>query len=131
MTEAKESTKRALPKTSIKSVQREIASLMIGEEMGIGHDPGQHAAYVGNWILCEDPKEILRASRDAEQINRYVLGPGEGLRARRERGGRYRDRSSRAGEDAAAASGEGALMACERHAATAARQGSAKHEAGM
>ena len=40
MTEAKESTKRALPKTSIKSVQREIASLMIGEEMGIGHDPG-------------------------------------------------------------------------------------------
>jgi len=28
---------------------------------------------VGNWILREDPKEILHASRDAEQINRYVL----------------------------------------------------------
>jgi hypothetical protein len=34
-------------------------------------------------------------------------------------------------EVAAAASGEGALMACERHAATAARQGSAKCGAGM
>jgi antirestriction protein ArdC len=48
---------------------------MIGDELGIGHDPGQHAAYVKSWIqvLKEDPKEILRASRDADKIAGYVL----------------------------------------------------------
>jgi antirestriction protein ArdC len=49
---------------------------MIGDALGIGHDPGQHAAYVKSWIqvLKEDPKEILRASRDADKITGYVLG---------------------------------------------------------
>ena len=56
-------------------LRAEIASLMLGTELGIGHDPGQHAAYVGHWIkaLEDDPREILRASRDAEQIMGYVL----------------------------------------------------------
>ena len=36
---------------------------------GIGHDPGQHAAYVASWIktLEEDPTEIFRAAADAEK----------------------------------------------------------------
>jgi antirestriction protein ArdC len=57
-------------------LRAEIASLMIGDELGIGHDPGQHAAYVKSWVqvLKEDPKEILRASRDADKIAGYVLG---------------------------------------------------------
>jgi antirestriction protein ArdC len=48
---------------------------MIGEALGIGHDPGQHAAYVKSWvqILKDDPKEILRASRDADKITGYVM----------------------------------------------------------
>jgi len=52
-----------------------IASLMVGDQLGIGHDPGQHAAYVKSWVqvLKEDPKEILRASRDADKIAGYVL----------------------------------------------------------
>ena len=56
-------------------MRAEIASLMIGDELGVGHDPGNHASYVKSWIkvLKDDPKEILRAARDAEQINRYVL----------------------------------------------------------
>ncbi|WP_108653171.1 ArdC family protein [Dongshaea marina] len=56
-------------------LRAEIASLMIGERLEIGHDPGQHAAYVGSWIkaLKDDPKEILRASKDAEQICEYVM----------------------------------------------------------
>ncbi|CAK7035933.1 MAG: DNA primase TraC [Bacteroides sp.] len=56
-------------------LRAEIASLMIGDELGIGHDPGQHAAYVGSWIkvLREDPKEILRAAKDAEAIKDYVM----------------------------------------------------------
>lgn len=38
-------------------LRAEIASLLLGGELGIGHDPGQHVAYVGSWIkaLQDDP----------------------------------------------------------------------------
>ena len=57
-------------------LRAEIVSLMVGDRLGIGHEPGQHAAYVKSWVhvLKEDPKEILRASRDADEIAGYVLG---------------------------------------------------------
>ncbi|GLR55188.1 zincin-like metallopeptidase domain-containing protein [Shinella yambaruensis] len=57
-------------------LRAEIASLMLGERLGIGHDPGQHVAYVGGWIkaLKEDPREIFRAASDAERITGYVMG---------------------------------------------------------
>lgn len=56
-------------------LRAEIASMILGDELGIGHDPGQHAAYVGSWIkaLQEDPLEIFRAAADAEKIQDYVL----------------------------------------------------------
>lgn len=56
-------------------LRAEIASLMLGERLEIGHDPGQHAAYVGSWVkaLKEDPKEIFRAASDAERISGYVM----------------------------------------------------------
>lgn len=56
-------------------LRAEIASMMLGEELGIGHDPGQHAAYVGSWIkaLENDPHEIFRASTAAQNIMNYVL----------------------------------------------------------
>ncbi len=56
-------------------LRAEIASMMIGATLAIGHDPGQHAAYVASWIkvLQEDPKEIFRAAADAEKIKDYVL----------------------------------------------------------
>lgn len=55
-------------------LRAEIASWMIGEEIGVGHNPGNHAAYVQNWIqaLREDPSEIFRACRDAEDIRSYI-----------------------------------------------------------
>ena len=51
-------------------LRAEIASLMIGERLQIGHDPEQHAAYVKSWIkiLKDDPREIMRACSDAEKI---------------------------------------------------------------
>lgn len=57
-------------------LRAEIASLMLGEKLSIGHDPGQHVSYVGSWIkvLQEDPREIFRASADAEKITQYLLG---------------------------------------------------------
>lgn len=56
-------------------LRAEIASMMLGERLSIGHDPGQHSAYVGSWIkvLKEDPREIFRAAADAEKIGDYVL----------------------------------------------------------
>ena len=56
-------------------LRAEIASWMLGQEVGVGHDPGQHAAYVQSWIqvLKEDPYEIVRACRDAEKIKEYVF----------------------------------------------------------
>lgn len=56
-------------------LRAEIASMILGDELGIGHDPGQHAAYVGSWIkaLQNDPLEIFRAAADAEKIQEFVL----------------------------------------------------------
>lgn len=57
-------------------LRAELASYMVAMEMGIGHDPSNHAAYVGSWIkaLREDPAEIYRASEDAVQIVDFVMG---------------------------------------------------------
>ncbi|WP_457805576.1 zincin-like metallopeptidase domain-containing protein [Stenotrophomonas maltophilia] len=56
-------------------LRAEIASLMMGDTLGIGHDPSRHAAYVGSWIkaLREDPREIFRAAAEAEKIHGYVF----------------------------------------------------------
>ena len=53
---------------------------MIGDQLGIGHDPGQHAAYVKIWVevLKEEPKEIVRAPRDADKIAGYMLALEKG-----------------------------------------------------
>lgn len=57
-------------------LRAEIASMILGDELGVGHDPKQHAAYVESWIkvLRNDPTEIFRAAADAEKIQGYVLG---------------------------------------------------------
>ena len=56
-------------------LRAEISSWMVGHDIGVGHDPGQHAAYVKSWIaaLKDDPLEIMRACRDAERIHDFVL----------------------------------------------------------
>ncbi|HEY9559747.1 MAG TPA: zincin-like metallopeptidase domain-containing protein, partial [Anseongella sp.] len=55
-------------------LRAEIASLLIGEELHIGHDPTRHAAYVAHWIkILEDhPFEIHAAAADAEKIFKYL-----------------------------------------------------------
>ena len=57
-------------------LRAEISSFMFNSELGLGHDPDQHVAYVGAWIkvLKEDPNEIFRAARDAEKIRDYIIG---------------------------------------------------------
>jgi antirestriction protein ArdC len=57
-------------------LRAEIASLMISSELGLPHDPGQHASYVASWIkvLQKDPLEIFRASADAQKIHTFITG---------------------------------------------------------
>ena len=56
-------------------MRAEIASMILGDELGLGHDPANHAAYVGHWIkiLKDDPSELYRACADAEKIFHYVM----------------------------------------------------------
>uniref|UniRef100_UPI0035CD0389 ArdC family protein n=1 Tax=Rugamonas fusca TaxID=2758568 RepID=UPI0035CD0389 len=62
-------------------LRAEIASMILGDAIGIGHDTKQHAAYVNSWIkvLQDDPLEIFRAAADAEKIQDFVLGLDEKL----------------------------------------------------
>jgi antirestriction protein ArdC len=55
-------------------LRAEIASMIIGSELGIGYDPGQHAAYAASWIkiLENQPVEIFRAAADGEKIHTYL-----------------------------------------------------------
>lgn len=55
-------------------LRAEIASMLLGAELGIGHDPSQHTAYIKSWIrvLEDDPLEIFRASADAEKIVNHI-----------------------------------------------------------
>jgi hypothetical protein len=48
--------------------------MIIGSQLGIGYDPGQHAAYAASWIqiLEDQPFEIFRAAADGEKIHTYL-----------------------------------------------------------
>lgn len=56
-------------------LRAEIASMLIGHELNIGHDPAQHIAYVESWIqlLKDKPYEIHTAAADAEKILNYIM----------------------------------------------------------
>jgi len=57
-------------------LRAEIASMLLGQELHIGHDPSKHASYVASWVkvIRNDPLEIFRAASDAEKIHEYVVG---------------------------------------------------------
>lgn len=57
-------------------LRAEIASLMLSAELGLPHDPSQHASYVASWVkvLKKDPLEIFRAASDAQKIHTFITG---------------------------------------------------------
>ena len=58
-------------------LRAEIAAMMTGEKVGVGHQPQHGAAYVKSWVkaLQDDPREIHRAAADAERISDYLIEP--------------------------------------------------------
>ena len=55
-------------------LRAEIASMLLGDDLGIGHDPSQHTSYIQSWInvLEDDALEIFRACSDAEKIRTHI-----------------------------------------------------------
>ena len=55
----------------------EVSSMLMGERLGIGHDPTQHAAYIQHWIqiLRNDPRELFRAAASAERVVEFLKVP--------------------------------------------------------
>lgn len=58
-------------------LRAEIASYMLTTELGLGHYPERHAAYVGSWMkaIKEDRNALFAAARDAENIRTWVMEP--------------------------------------------------------
>ena len=56
-------------------LRAEIAAMMTGERLGVGHEPRHGAAYVSSWIkaLENDPKEIRAAAVDAQRISDWLI----------------------------------------------------------
>ena len=56
-------------------LRAEISSMMTGDRLNLGHDPSRHAGYVRSWVraLRDDPREIYRAARDAQQMSDWTL----------------------------------------------------------
>ncbi|MCY3930464.1 MAG: zincin-like metallopeptidase domain-containing protein [Acidobacteria bacterium] len=66
------------PEYAREELRAEIAAMMTGEKIGLGHQPqNDSAAYVASWVkaLEDDPREIYRAAADAERISRYLIEP--------------------------------------------------------
>jgi len=60
----------------MEELRAELASAMIGNELGIPAEIDQHASYVSSWldVLRKDKREIFRAAADAQRIADYLLG---------------------------------------------------------
>ena len=59
-------------------LRAELASVFMAAELGVPHDPANHAAYVGSWIkaLRDDKNEIFRAAHEASSATDLVLSLG-------------------------------------------------------
>ena len=51
--------------------------MMTGQRVGVGHDPSRGAAYVESWLkaLKDDPREICRASSEAQKMSDHLVAP--------------------------------------------------------
>jgi putative DNA primase/helicase len=58
-------------------LRAEMSSFDMCRRLGVPFDPGQHIAYVNNWIslLEKDPAEIMRAAADSERILKFLKVP--------------------------------------------------------
>ena len=67
-------TDRRSPAYAIEELRAEIAAMMLGEKLLVGHEPRHGEAYVASWIkaLDDDPAAIRKASADAQHISDWL-----------------------------------------------------------
>ncbi len=75
------------PDYAREELRAEIAAMMTGEKIGLGHEPQNGADYIAGWVkaLEDDPREIHRAAADAEKISTYLIEPVRERDAEREK----------------------------------------------
>ncbi|MEQ8664849.1 MAG: zincin-like metallopeptidase domain-containing protein [Rhodospirillales bacterium] len=58
-------------------LRAEMASYMLTTELGLGHYPERHAAYVESWLkaLKDDRNLLFQAARDAETMRTWIMEP--------------------------------------------------------
>lgn len=55
---------------ALEELRAEISSMMLGERLGLGHQPQNGQAYVAGWLrkLKDDPDAVRKAAADAQRI---------------------------------------------------------------
>ena len=63
------------PEYAREELRAEMSAMMIGTEVGVGHDPTRGAAYVESWVkaLEKDPREIHKAAAEAWRMSAYLV----------------------------------------------------------
>jgi antirestriction protein ArdC len=61
---------------SHEELRAELASLLVGSEIGLPTDIPNHASYIQSWIanLKQDKREFFHAAAEAQRIADYILG---------------------------------------------------------
>jgi antirestriction protein ArdC len=82
-------------------LRAELASVFLAPELGVPHDPVNHAAYVGSWIkaLKDDKNEIFRAAHDASAAADFVLSLDKERVREQEVAKRTKEETSAVGEN--------------------------------
>ena len=95
------------PAYAREELRAEIAAMMTGDKIGMGHEPQHGAAYVKGWVgaLKDDPAEIRRA-RGRRGPDQRLPGAGAGTGAKRGAGARVRGGSGWPEDSGAAGPGE-------------------------
>lgn len=55
---------------AVEELRAEISSMLLGEQLGLGHQPQNGQAYVAGWLrkLKDDPDAVRKATADAQRI---------------------------------------------------------------
>lgn len=63
------------PEYAREELRAEMTSAILSRELGVPHDPSQHASYAGSWAaaLKKDPNELFRAAGDAQKMAGWMV----------------------------------------------------------
>ena len=78
-------------------LRAEIAAMMTGERLGVGHEPRHGTAYVASWVkaLEENPREVREACVDAQRASDWLVGRERVREAEHEQGAPGREAGER------------------------------------